>query len=283
MHSLWMLVAGFMFACMGLFVKLGAAHFTSTELVFYRSLFGLIVTFLFLTSCRMPLTTVHWKIHCWRGLFGLGGLLLFFYCLTQLPLATAVSLNNTWPLFLIVLATLILKEHLHWPLACAVMLGFTGVLLLLQPTLNENQLFAGLLGVISGFLASIAHFNVKQLGKLGESDWLVVFYFTLISTIITGIWLTLTQFSAITPHNLLLLIGVGLTATLAQLALTRAYRMGKTMVIGALAYSTVLFSGLWDVYFWEEVLPISAWAGMGLIILGGILSIRVVPKGIRNS
>ena len=283
MHSLWMLVAGFMFACMGLFVKLGAAHFTSTELVFYRSLFGLIVTFLFLTSCRMPLTTVHWKIHCWRGLFGLGGLLLFFYCLTQLPLATAVSLNNTWPLFLIILATLILKEHLHWPLACAVMLGFTGVLLLLQPTLNENQLFAGLLGVISGLLASIAHFNVKQLGKLGESDWLVVFYFTLISTIITGIWLTLTQFSTITPHNLLLLIGVGLTATLAQLALTRAYRMGKTMVIGALAYSTVLFSGLWDVYFWEEVLPISAWAGMGLIILGGILSIRVVPKGIRNS
>lgn len=278
-----MLVAGFMFACMGLFVKLGAEHFTSTELVFYRSLFGLIVTFLVLTASRKPIATIHWKIHCWRGLFGLGGLLLFFYCLTQLPLATAVSLNNTWPLFLILLATLILKEHLHWPLACAVMLGFTGVLLLLQPTLNENQLFAGLLGVISGLLASIAHFNVKQLGKLGESDWLVVFYFTLISTIITGIWLTLTQFSSITPHNLMLLIGVGLTATLAQLALTRAYRMGKTMVIGALAYSTVLFSGLWDVYFWEEVLPISAWAGMGLIILGGILSIRVVPKGIRNS
>lgn len=283
MNSLWMLVAGFMFACMGLFVKLGAAHFTSTELVFYRSLFGLVVTFLVLTTCRMPLATAHWRIHCWRGLFGLGGLLLFFYCLTQLPLATAISLNNTWPLFLIILATLILKEHLHWPLACAVILGFTGVLLLLQPTFNESQLFAGLLGVISGFLASIAHFNVKQLGRLGESDWLVVFYFTLISTIITGIWLTLTQFSTITPHNLVLLIGVGLTATLAQLALTRAYRMGKTMVIGALAYSTVLFSGLWDVYFWEEVLPISAWAGMGLIVLGGILSIRVVPKGVRNS
>lgn len=163
------------------------------------------------------------------------------------------------------------------------MLGFTGVLLLLQPTLNENQLLAGLLGVTSGFLASIAHFNVKQLGKLGESDWLVVFYFTLISTIITGTWLVLTQFSTITAHNLLLLIGVGLTATFAQLALTRAYRMGKTMVIGALAYSTVLFSGLWDVYFWEEVLPISAWVGMGLIVSGGILSIRVVPKGVRNS
>ncbi len=272
-----------MFACMGLLVKLSAAHFTSTELVFYRSLFGLIVTFLVLTACRMPLATIHWKTHCWRGLFGLGGLLLFFYCLTQLPLATAVSLNNTWPLFLILLATLILKEHLHWPLACAVMLGFTGVLLLLQPTLNENQLLAGLLGVTSGFLASIAHFNVKQLGKLGESDWLVVFYFTLISTIITGTWLALTQFSTITAHNLLLLIGVGLTATFAQLALTRAYRMGKTMVIGALAYSTVLFSGLWDVYFWEEVLPISAWVGMGLIVLGGILSIRVIPKGVRNS
>ncbi len=271
-----------MFACMGLLVKLGAAHFSSIELVFYRSLFGLLLTYLAMRASRVSLATEHWRIHCWRGLFGLGGLLLFFYCITQLPLATAVSLNNTWPLFLALLATIILKEHSHWGLIMAIVLGFMGVVLLLRPSLHEDQWEAGLLGLTSGIFASIAHLNLKQLGKLGESEWLVVFYFTLICTGITGMWLSLTNFSAITSSNVWLLIGIGITATLAQLALTRAYRVGRTMVVGALAYSTVLFAGLWDAFFWNEILPISAWMGMGMIVLGSLLSLRVVPASVRS-
>jgi S-adenosylmethionine uptake transporter len=269
-----MLVAGFMFACMGMLVKLGAVYFSSIELVFYRSLIGLFLTYLAMRTRRMPLITKHWKIHCWRGLFGLGGLLLFFYCITQLPLATAISLNNTWPLFLALLTAIILKERFHWVLVMTILLGFIGVVLLLRPTLHEDQWQAGLIGLISGIFASLAHLNLKQLGKLGESEWVVVFYFTLICTVITGIWLWLTAFSAIDSNNLWILVGVGITATLAQLALTRAYRVGKTMVVSALAYSTVLFAGLWDVFLWHEALPISAWVGMGMIMLGGALSLR---------
>lgn len=275
-------MAGFMFACMGMLVKLGAAYFSSIELVFYRSLFGLLITYLVIRACRVSLITEHWKIHCWRGLFGLGGLLLFFYCITQLPLATAISLNNTWPLFLALLAVIILKEHSHWALVMAVALSFLGVILLLRPTLQEDQWQAGLIGLVSGIFASFAHLNLKQLGKLGESEWLVVFYFTLICTVITGAWLSLTTFSAITSNNIWLLVGVGITATLAQLALTRAYRFGKTMVVSALAYSTVLFAGLWDVFFWNEILPISAWMGMGMIVLGGLLSLRITPASVHG-
>ncbi|SFI48140.1 DMT family transporter [Nitrosomonas sp. Nm34] len=277
MHSLWMLVASFLFACMGMLVKLGAVYFSSIELVFYRSLIGLFLTYLTMRTRRVSLITEHWKIHCWRGLFGLGGLLLFFYCITQLPLATAISLNNTWPLFLALLTTIILKERFHWMLVMTVVLGFIGVVLLLRPTLHEDQWQAGLIGLISGILASLAHLNLKQLGKLGESEWVVVFYFTLICTVITGIWLWLTAFSAINSNNLWILVGIGVTATLAQLALTRAYRVGKTIVVSALAYSTVLFAGLWDVFLWHETLPISAWIGMGMIILGGALSLRSAP------
>jgi S-adenosylmethionine uptake transporter len=282
MHSLWMLVAGFLFACMGMLVKLGAVYFSSIELVFYRSLIGLFLTYLTMRTRRVSLITEHWKIHCWRGLFGLGGLLLFFYCITQLPLATAISLNNTWPLFLALLATIILKERFHWMLVMTVVLGFIGVVLLLRPTLHEDQWQAGLIGLISGILASLAHLNLKQLGKLGESEWVVVFYFTLICTVITGIWLWLTAFSAINSNNLWILVGIGVTATLAQLALTRAYRVGKTIVVSALAYSTVLFAGLWDVFLWHETLPISAWVGMGMIVLGGALSLRGAPISVSR-
>ena len=272
MRSLWMLVAAFMFAGMGVLVKLGADYFSSVEMVFYRSLFGLWVTFLVIRYYGGTLLTPHWEVHCWRGLFGLGGMLLFFYCITQLPLATAVSLNYSWPLFLALFSSLVLKEHLHWPLVVAIAIGFVGVILLLRPTVHGDQLMAGLMGLASGFSAAIAYLNVRQLGNLGETEWRVVFYFTLISTVVTGIWLLLTAFNPVTIDNVMLLIGLGITATLAQLAMTRAYRTGKTLVVSSLGYSTVLFAGFWGMLIWNESYPFIAWLGMGFIILGGSLS-----------
>lgn len=272
MRSLWMLVAAFMFACMGVLVKLGAAHFSSTELVFYRSLFGVWMTYLVIRYYRLSVRTPYWRMHCWRGITGLVSLLMFFYCLTQLPLATAVSLNYTWPLFVALFSTLILKEHIQWRLIGTILLGFIGIILLLRPTLPEDGWVAGLMGMASGFFAAIAYINVKQLGNLGESEWHVVFYFTLISTLLTGVWLLFTTFSPITWPGLLLLLGTGMTATLAQLAMTRAYHKGATLLVTSLGYSTVLFASLWSVLLWNEMLSPIAWLGMGLIILGGSLS-----------
>ena len=282
MRSLWMLVAGFLFGCMAVLVKLGAADFSSAELVFYRSLFGLLVIYAIVRVRRLPLATSHWKNHCWRGLSGLSALLMFFYCITQLPLATAVTLNYTSPLFLALLTTLILKERFHWPLTLAVVLGFVGVVLLLHPTLQEDQWRTGLIGLSSGFLAGVAYLNIKQLGKLGEPDWRVVFYFTLICTVGAGAWMLLGTFHPVTPENLLLLLGLGITATLAQLALTRAYRTGKTLVVGALAYSTVVFASLWGILLWDEILPPSAWLGMGLIVASGLLSLKAAPVPLQE-
>lgn len=272
MRSMWMLVAAFMFACMGVLVKLSAAYFSSTELVFYRSLFGVWMTYLIIRYYRLSVRTPHWRIHCRRGITGLVSLLMFFYCLTQLPLATAISLNYTWPLFVALFSTLILKEHIHWPLIGTILLGFAGIILLLRPTLSEDHWVASLMGMASGFFGAMAYINVKQLGSLGESEWHVVFYFTLISTLITGIWLLFTTLNPITGHGLLLLLGTGMTATLAQLAMTRAYHKGATLVVSSLGYSTVLFASLWGILLWNEILPPIAWLGMGLIILGGSLS-----------
>ena len=82
----------------------------------------------------------------------------------------------------------------------------------------------------------------------------------------------LTAVNPVTQQNIHLLIGIGITATLAQLAMTRAYRTGTTLVVSALGYTTVLFAGIWGILFWNEILPPVAWLGMGLIILGGAMS-----------
>jgi drug/metabolite transporter (DMT)-like permease len=278
-----MLVAGLLFAIMGGFVKLGASQFSSAELVFYRSLFGLLTIYWVIRTRNRtphPFATVHWRAHLTRSVAGFIALLLFFHAIAELPLATAVTLNYTSPLFLALLLTFWQREKPHWPLLSALLLGFAGLILLLRPTLHADQLLTGLMGLGSGFLAGVAYFNLRQLGRLGEPDWRTVFYFTLVSSLGAGIVASMTGWHRVDLQAAGVLLGLGITATLAQLALTRAYRLGNALTVGGLAYSTVVFASLLGVLWWREVLPAGAWLGMGLIVASGVMSLRAIrPSG----
>jgi drug/metabolite transporter (DMT)-like permease len=278
MGALWMLVAGFLFGCMGVFVKLGAAWFSNTELVFYRSFIGLIIMYAIVHQRGGSIATPHWKSHLWRGISGSIALLLYFYCITVLPLATAVTLNYTSPLFLTVLLMLVFKERFHAPLSIAITLGFIGMILLLHPTLERNQIIPGLLGLISGFFAGIAMLNVRELGRCGEPEWRTVFYFSLIATLISGVLMLFDTIHQITLHSSLILLGMGSCATLAQLALTRAYSTGKTLVASSLSYSAVVFATLFGIILWREILAPASWIGMALIITSGVASLKLAPR-----
>ena len=98
-----MLVAALGFAIMGALVKVGSQKFSAAELVFYRSLFGLLSIWLFIFFQKLPLATPHLGKHMSRSLVGFASLVLFFYAIAHLPLATAITLNYTSPLFLAVL------------------------------------------------------------------------------------------------------------------------------------------------------------------------------------
>src|SRR5512135_132263 len=273
-----MLVAGLSFACMGVFVKLGAAHFSSSELVFYRSFFGLLFIAGILLRKHTSLVTPHWRGHLWRGLAGTGAMLLFFYCITTLPLATAMTLNYTSSLFITVLSLAVYKDRLHLPLTASLALGFGGVVVLLHPTLEREQFLNGLLGLGSGFLAAVALLNVRQLGKLGEPAVRVVFYFNLVATLASGIWMAQNEVHRIAPGDLALLLAIGASGTFAQLALTRAYRIGQTLVVSTLSYSTIAFASLFGLLLWHETLPLAGWLGIALIIASGMLSLRLAPN-----
>ncbi len=278
-----MLVAGLLFAFLGEMVKLGRTQFSSSELVFYRSCFGLLIVYVMLRRSHISLATQHWRGHLWRGLSGTVAMLLFFYCIAVLPLATAITLNYTSSLFLSALTVWVLKDKFHAPLTSALAVGFAGIVLLLHPTLEHDQLLPGLLGLISGMLAGIALLNVRQLGILGEPGTRVVFYFNLIATLVSGIWMLLDTLHRLALSDLPLLIALGASATFAQLAMTRAYRTGHTLVVGSLAYSTIVFSALIGLIFWEELLSLSAWLGMALIIASGMLSLRLATINTEES
>ncbi len=272
--NLWMLVAGLFFACMGALVKIGAQTLSSNELVFYRSLFGLITIFILTRSNGKKLATHRWQLHLSRSLLGFASLALYFYAITELPLATAVTLNYTSPLFLAALTLIYLRGEAKPTLLLAIVIGFVGVALLLQPSFSAGTWLPALLGLISGLLAGIVYLQVTQLGRMGEPEWRTVFYFTLVCTIGSGLWMLIHQFHAITLEDLLLLSAMGGCATLAQLAMTRAYRKGDPLVAGSLAYSTVILSSLLGILLWDETLSPAGWAGIILIVVSGILSLR---------
>jgi drug/metabolite transporter (DMT)-like permease len=273
-----MLVAAALFALMGVLVKHMSAHFSPAELVFYRSAFGLLaiggVIALKHRGLLAPLATRHLQAHFWRGLSGFIALVLFFYAIARLPLATAVTLNYTAPLFLAALSAWWLRERHGRGILGAVLLGFVGIVLLLRPQVQDQAWLPALAGLVSGMLAAVAYVNVKQLGKLGEPEWRVVFYFTLLATLGGGAWMVVAGFHRPQAGDWPWLVGIGVTATLAQLALTRAYHRGRTLIVGALAYTTVGFSAGYGVLLFGEHLPLLAWIGMALVALAGIWAVR---------
>ncbi|WP_309565532.1 DMT family transporter [Methylobacillus flagellatus] len=276
--SLWMLVAAFFFAIMGVLVKLGAAKFSSAELVFYRSLFGLLFIISVARYRRVSLKTRLVNTHMKRAILGFASLICFFFAISELPLATAITLNYTSPLFLAMALPFMLHEKPRKILLLAVVLGFIGVALLLKPSLHMDELIAGAIGLLSGAMAGIVYVHVTQLGRAGEPDWRTVFYFTLVCTIGGGLWMLFYRFTPLDWPDLPLLLGLGVSATIAQLALTRAYRTGSPLVVGSLAYTTVVLASLFGILIWNETLSSDRWLAVGLIILSGIISVCATPK-----
>lgn len=272
--SAWMVVAAVFFALMGGLVKKSSQSFGFGfyELVFWRTVFAVVVLGILALARQERFATVHWRAHLSRGVAGTLGLLLFFYGITHLPLATATTLNYTSSLFLAVLSFVFLRESIAPSTWLALVLGFVGIVVLLRPTFASGQEWAGIIGLSAGLCAGWAYLQVRELSLLGEPGWRVVFYFSLVATIISGMLASMTGWHALSWEGALYVLGIGITATIAQLCLTRAYQVGRKFVVASLSYLTVVFSclvGVWwlgDAIYWQELV------GMGIIILSGVVS-----------
>lgn len=282
-----MVLATLLFATMGVCVKLASSEYSASEIVMYRGLVGLIGLSLMARVQRIPLATSVPGMHLWRSLCGVAALSLWFYAIGKLPLATAMTLNymsSVWmALFMLGGAVLMGAKRLDGRLLAAVLLGFVGVALILRPTLDQQQLWSGLAGLLSGMLAAMAYLQVTALGRAGEPELRVVFYFSL-GGACAGAALVLLGGEGLHAHSLrgaALLLAVGLLATLAQLLLTRAYAIGRPLVNACLQYLGIVFAFLYGMLLFQDPLTLSAMLGMLLITGAGvtatILRSRVAP------
>ena len=279
MQALWMVLAAFFFATMGVGVKFASASFNTFELVFYRSLVSVIFMGLVLHARATPLRTPVPMMHAWRAVIGVLSLTSWFYAIAHLPLATAMTLNymsGVWiAAFLVGGAVIYGHAQRQGPLMATVLAGFAGVVMMLRPTLDQNQLFAGLIGLLSGLGAALAYMQVTALGKAGEPEGRTVFYFSLGSAVVGGAGVAvtgLTPWSAVSWQAASWIVPIGVLASLGQWCMTRAYSRGATLLVANLQYSGIVFAAFYSLVLFGDQIALVSWAGMGVIVISGLVA-----------
>ena len=284
LQSCWMLVASVLFATMSALVKLSSGDAGTFEIVFYRSIIGLIGVSILMLAQGERFHTPHLFGHFKRSMLGTISFTMWFSTMGHLPLGTATTLNYTAPLFIaatFIVTALAKRQKAPWLLGLAIAVGFVGVCLILQPSVNDEQLPWALIGLTAGAMGPIIFFQINQLGRLREPAMRIVFYFSLIGTI-WGLLGCLIFEGGLKPHaahTFVSLALVGVTALLAQLCLTRSYAYGNMMLTACFQFATIPFAEIISVVFFEETLPWPALCGMALILIAGVCATILTKRG----
>ena len=272
--SAWMIVAAFLFALMNILVKNAAVQLDMNpyELAFWRSVLPALMIFCGTLIRGQTLKTPFFLGHMKRSVAGTTALLLAFYGLSQLPLATSVTLNYTSVVFIAILSIVWLKETPSLKTWIALLMGLAGICLMLKPAFESDRLIETLITLSGGIFTAFALLQVRALSFMGEPAWRIVFYFSAVAAAISALLATWAGWQSLTLESLPYMIGIGGTGLLAQLAMTHAYHVGQKFTVAALSYLTVVFAAIYGVVFAGETIGLIEVLGIVAVILAGVVS-----------
>lgn len=265
---LQMLFSSLCFAVMALFAKLSATRVPGAEVAFVRFGVGIVVSLALAAMGRVDLRTTNKRLLVLRGVFGAGAILLYFLALAGGSLTNATILNNSYPVFGVLVAAGVLGETIGWVTGLSLAMAVAGMGLLVHPDFRHlfwPDWFALLSGVLSGFAVVV----IRQLRTNGESTWTVFFYLSIFGFIAsafmaipTWVWPDLRT----TTYILLMaVLGMG-----AQVSMTSAYKYCSTAVGGVLSMTTILFAAILGLVTLGERLSAGEAVGALLIVLGSV-------------
>lgn len=264
-----MLISTFAFSLMTLFVKF-IPDIHAFEIIFFRSLFSLVVSYSFLRIRRIYPFGVNKKYLILRGVFGVIALTLFFITLQNIPLANAVTIQYLSPIFTAIFAIFMLGERLKWLQGVFFFLSFCGVILI-KGFDERVDTFYLLLGIVSSVFAGLAYNCIRKV-KDTDHPLVVVLYFPLIATPLMGF---LAYFYWKTPslEELLILLGIGIATQFGQVFMTKALQAENAAKISAMKYFGIVYALFYGYLFFEETYTAQALIGIGLVISGVIFNV----------
>jgi len=265
------LVSAASFAAMAACIRILSEYLPQSEVVFFRNFLALLLLLPLMYRQKVSLKSSVWGLHLFRASIGLSAMYLYFYALFHLPLADALLLNYTSPLFIAMFATIWLGESWTRSRKIATVAGLIGVTLLFHPS-SAIASTAGLVGLASGALAGLALTTVKKLSDT-EPGIRIVIWFAMLASLISFVpmlfefrWPDLMQWGW--------LITMGIFGNIGHLALTRAYKMAPASQVSPLGYTGLIFAGLLGYLLWNELPDLLGLIGTTAIVIAGILVAR---------
>lgn len=267
----FMIISSFAFSLMHICVK-ALPHIPVFELVFFRSFISLILCFFTLKKRKVAILGLNRKVLFARGFLGTLALSLFFVTLQNLPLAGAVTIQYLSPVFTSIFAIWLLKEKVKQRQWGFFLIAFLGLIMLKGFDLSGRiSLNFVALGVLSACFSGLAYNCIRFLRET-ENPLVVVFYFPLIATPITGFF---TCFQWVSPKgwDWIFLLFLGLLTQLAQIFMTKGIQGDLAGNIMSYKYIGVLFAFLYGYFFFGETYSVISIFGVLLLLLGIILNV----------
>jgi drug/metabolite transporter (DMT)-like permease len=265
----YMLISVVFFSLMNLSVKY-LKHINSFEIVFFRSLFTLVISYYFIKKNNLPVLGNNKLLLILRGVFGSIALLLFFFTVQKIPLASAVTIQYTSPIFTAIFAIFILKEKMKLWQWLFFAISFSGIIMI--KGFDERVSLTMLLcGIGSAFFSGLAYNVVRKL-KDFDHPLTVIFYFPLITLPLISPYVFL-NWQMPQGIDWLLLLFVGICTQIAQLYMTKAYQAETVDAVSGIIYLGIVFALSFGYLFFDEVFELPAIIGMVLVVVGVILNL----------
>ena len=287
---LFMLLASICFAFMTGFVKVLNQNLPPLEVTFFRNVFGVII--ITATIWKFPIKQIAGKpfLLFFRGMMGFLALLAYFYIIAYIPLGEAVTYNKLSPIFVAIFAYIFLKEELSKWAYFAVILGFTGIILIAKPDGLSFDKY-DMLGIFSGIGAALAYTSIRELRKYYDTRSIVLSFMG-IGTIAPIILMIITPYinapeldflfaEFVMPEgiNWLFIAGMGFFATISQFLMTKAYELSKAGIVGTISYSNIVFATIIGVMLGDSMPDMWTILGIILVISSGLLVSMPTSKG----
>jgi S-adenosylmethionine uptake transporter len=284
---LWMLLSTISFTLMAFIIKLQTKYFSIPDILFVRSATSMVFVLMLQNFLHFALRTQVFGIQVRRSFFGLVSMSTWYYTLGVLPMGVSVTLNYLSPLFLgLIIYCFDRSGRRPTGIELAfIVLGFTGVIILLNPfesNLQVNDALPVSLGVVAALIAALAFKDVRVLKEAGQNEWQMVFWF---SSIVAVLSLPFTSFAQLESsgniQGLLFLMLAGVLGALGQWGVSKAFGSGDQIVAASLQYLSVIFSLLLSWLALGETVSLFQLFGIVIIVTAAILT--TVARGRRSS
>lgn len=247
----------------------------AVEIVFFRSIVSLILSWIFIKKAGISVFGKNKKLLIARGVFGTIALVLAFYLLQNIPLASAITILYLSPIFTTILSIFIVKEKVK-PLQWLFFLtAFGGVLIIQGFDARIDWIFLGI-GLVSSLFMGLAYNTIKIIG-IKESPLVVIFYFPLVAMPVTGIW-TAANWVMPEPWEWAVLLLIGVVVQLAQYFMTVAYQKEDLSRVVSIKYFGIVYALGFGWFVFDEFFNAYAYLGMGAVLFGVIGNLIYTQK-----